>query len=93
MIIDMSLKNTDLYNSCEIEEIAGRLNLITPIDRAINIIGRNINTIHIDPDEVILTGPMAVWAYLVVFHSIVHRTNAVYYNDGRSGKFLIAKHG
>ena len=93
MIIDLSLKNKDLYNACEIEEVAGRLNLTTPVDRAVNIVGRNVAIMTIDPHEVVLTGPMAVWSYLVIFHAVVHKTKSVYYDDGRSGKVLIAKHG
>lgn len=146
MKIDLSLKNKELYAGCEIEEVAGRLNLVTPITDAINIVGRNIDKI-ISPvrgyaiayaaedkkptvgwvppevavslggneinvvadraaieaaegfvpksvfDSVILTGPMAVWAYLVVFHAVVHQFNCVYYDDGRNGPVLIAAHG
>jgi len=93
MFINLGLENTELYAGCVIIEVAGRLNLITPVDKAINIVGRNIAKLEIDKQEVILTGPMAVWAYLVVFHSIVHKTRQVYYDDGRNGKFLIAAHG
>ena len=93
MIIDLSLKNKELYKDCEIEEVAGRLNLTTPINEAINIVGRNINNINIDPEEVTLTGPMAVWSYLIVFHAVVHKTRKVHYDDGRNGKVLIAAHG
>jgi hypothetical protein len=93
MIIDLSLKNTVLYLGCEIETVAGRLNLITPVEEAINIVGSNINSLNIDQEEVILTGPMAVWAYLIVFHAIVHKTRKVFYDDGRNGSVLIAAHG
>lgn len=41
---------------------------------------------------VTLTGAMAVWAYLVVFHVIVHRFGEVWYDDGRGNRVLIAKH-
>ena len=93
MIIDLSLKNKELYKDCKIEEVAGRLNLTTPVNEAINIVGRNINNIKIDPEEVTLTGPMAVWSYLIVFHAVVHKTRKVHYDDGRNGKVLIATHG
>jgi hypothetical protein len=93
MIIDISLKNTVLYDGCVIEEVAGRLNCTTSVADMINIVGRNIAAFDIDPVEVELTGAMAIPAYLVVFHSIVHRTKAVYYNDGKGNKVLIAKHG
>jgi len=93
MIIDLSLKNNDLYKGCEIEEIGGRLNLTTPVDEAVNIVGRNVNAMEIDKEEVILTGPMAVWSYLIVFHAVVHKTRVVKYDDGRSGSIVVAKHG
>lgn len=96
MEIDISLKNQSLYEGCEVEEVAGRLNLTTPVEEAVNIVGRNIakmvNTSS-DRDEVTLTGPMAVWSYLIVFHAVVHSFKKVYYDDGRSGKVLIAAHG
>ena len=96
--IDLSLNNETLYANCEITEVAGRLNLVTPPDEGVNIVGRNIEAMiaEIPADqrkEITLTGPMAVWAYLVVFHSVVHRFNKVYYNDGRSGAILVAAHG
>lgn len=98
MKIDLSLKNVELYAGCEIEEVAGRANLKTPVAEAVNTVGRNIVKIienrygTLDPD-VTLTGPMAVWSYLVVFHAVVHRFTRVYYDDGRSGAVLIAAHG
>ena len=98
MHINLSLSNEMLYADCEIEEVAGRLNLKTPIPNAVNIVGRNIARIveatpADDRREVVLTGPMAVWAYLIVFHAVVHAFGRVYYDDGRSGPVLIAAHG
>lgn len=98
MKIDLGLTNTSLYSGCEIEEVAGRLNLKTPVAEAVSQVGRNINSFletvpQEERGEVILTGPMAVWAYLVVFHAVVHRFNRVYYDDGRSGRVLVAAHG
>jgi len=98
MVVDLSLKNKKLYAGCQIEEVAGRLNLITPVKEAVNIVGRNAYAIieaipAQDRAEVTLTGPMAVWAYLVVFHVVVHRFNRVYYDDGRNGTVLVAAHG
>ena len=98
MKIDMSLTNAALYAGCEIEEVAGRENLKTPVADAVQIVGRNINALveslpATERDEVTLTGPMAVWAYLIVFHCVVHRFTRVYYDDGRSGAVLIAAHG
>ena len=91
--IDLSLKNEALYDGCEVEEVAGRLNLVTKVDEAVNIVGRNVAQMDLRGDEIILTGAMAVWAYLVVFHAVVHTFSRVYYDDGRNGKTLIAAHG
>ena len=96
MTIDLSLKNVALYEGCKIEEVAGRLNLITSVAEATNLVGRNAAKIvaeATDHTEVVLTGPMAVWSYLVVFHQVVHIFTRVYYDDGRSGRVLIAAHG
>jgi hypothetical protein len=91
--IDLSLNNKKLYENCEINEVAGRLNLVTPVAEAVNIVGRNINALKLHGNEVTLTGPMAVWAYLIVMHAVVHSFNKVYYDDGRNGAVLIAAHG
>lgn len=98
MKIDLSLKNTALYYGCEIEIVAGRDNLKTPVKEAVGIVGRNIGTVLMSVPsnlrgEVTLTGPMAVWAYMIVFHAVVHCFSRVYYDDGRSGPVLIAAHG
>ena len=97
MKIDLSLHNAALYKGCEIEEIAGRLNLKTSIEEAVTLIGRNIAAIiqSTPPsarDSVTLTGPMAVWAYLVVFHAVVHSFSEVQYSDGRN-VVILARHG
>lgn len=97
MVIDLSLKNNTLYNGCSVNEVAGRLNLETPVGEAINIVGRNVNDmVRLIPpenkDEVVLTGPMAVWVYLIVFHAVVHAFTKVYYNDGRN-QYLLSQHG
>ena len=98
MKIDLSLANATLYAGCDIEEVAGRANLKTPPAEAVGLIGKNIAAIvaaapAADRGEVTLTGPMAVWAYLVVFHAVVHSFSRVYYDDGRSGPILLAAHG
>lgn len=93
--IDLSLNNADLYKDCVIEEIGGRQTLTTPVAEATNIVGRNAGEIvdNIDDrSEITLTGPMAVWAYLLVFHQVVHRFSKVYYDDGRTGSVLISQH-
>ncbi len=96
--IDLSLANTALYAGCEIEEVAGRKNLVTPVEAAVTIVGSNAAEIVRqvpagERDQVTLTGPMAVWAYLVVFHAVVHAFNRVVYSDGRGSDVLIAAHG
>jgi hypothetical protein len=96
--LDLSLSNVVIYDGCEIEEVAGRANLKTPVADAVGIVGRNINafvaTLPAEGrDQVTLTGPMAVWSYLVVFHAVVHSFSRVYYDDGRNGPILIAAHG
>lgn len=93
MRIDISLNNENLYKGCQIEKVAGRLNLTTNINDAISIVGENIAAMDLSGDEITLTGPMAVWSYLVVFHAVVHRFRRVYYDDGRSGAVLVAAHG
>lgn len=97
MTIDVSLNNKVLYAGCDIEEVAGRLNLKTPMKEAVNIVGRNVATIVKEARgkelEVILTGGMAIPIYLVIFHAVVHAFNKVWYDDGRSEKLLIAAHG
>jgi len=95
--IDISLNNNLLYYGCKINEIGGKLNLLTPPADAINIIGRNFQQIIVKNrngfKEIILTGSMAIWAYLVVFHIAVHLFVKVWYEDGLGNKLLIAAHG
>jgi len=91
--IDLSLTNADLYKGCEIEEVAGRLNLTTPISESVNIVGRNVAEMNLTGDQITLTGAMAVWSYLIVFHAVVHRFSKVYYHDGRNEPVLVAAHG
>lgn len=96
--LNLSFTNTELYVGCAIEEVAGRLSLQTPVSEAVNLVGRNAQRI-IDElvaagvEELTLTGAMAIWAYLVVFHCAVHRFRRVYYDDGKpGGRVLIAAH-
>src|SRR2546427_3736536 len=96
--LDLSLNNADLYKECEIREVAGRFALMTPLSEAVNIVGRNAKKIVDElvangAEEITLSGAMAIWAYLVVFHVVVHRFRRVYYDDGKpNGKVLIAAH-
>lgn len=96
--LDLALTNVILYQDMQIEEVAGRLNLKTPVAEAVNILGRNVNAwVASLPaetrTEITLTGPMAVWAYLVIFHAVVHKFTRVYYDDGRNGPVLMSAHG
>ena len=98
MELDLSLHNAALYRGCEIEEVAGRLNLKTPVEEGVVLVGRNIAAIiQATPPEargsVTLTGPMAVWAYLIVFHEVVHVFGEVRYSDGRNAAVVLARHG
>ena len=96
MTIDLSMSNAALYEGCTIETVAGRANLTTPVAEAINIVGRNVATMvaaEQDRDTVVLTGPMAVWSYLVVFHAVVHSFRRVEYDDGRGNCVVVAAHG
>ena len=98
MIIDLSLANKQLYAGCKIGEVGGRLNLETPPAEAVNVIGRNIAQINSmipasERGQVILTGPMAVWAYLVVDHAVMHSFKELCYADGRNELLVIARHG
>ena len=97
MELDISLHNAALYRGCEVEEVAGRLNLKTPVGEAVGLVGRNIAAIikTIPPEareSVTLTGPMAVWAYLITFHAVVHTFSEVSYFDGRN-IVVLARHG
>jgi hypothetical protein len=92
--LDVSLKNSALYSGCEITEVAGRLNLTTPMAEAVNIVGHNVNDMELAGDEITLTGAMAIPIYCVVFHAVVHRFTKVWYDDGRGGQpVLLAQHG
>lgn len=94
--IDLSLTNNTLYAGCAVETVAGRANLTTPVDEAVNLVGANVAAMiaaDTNRDTVVLTGPMAVWAYLVVFHAVVHRYREVQYNDGRNPPVVVARHG
>ena len=95
--IDLSLANAVLYAGCEISTVGGRATLVTDAAAASNLVGANAGQIVAalsvaDRDEVVLTGPMAVWAYLVVFHQVVHRFARVVYDDGRGNRVLVAQH-
>jgi hypothetical protein len=83
MVLDVSLTNSQLYQGLEIELDAGRLNLRTPPAQAIPVMVANLQKVAIDPEEVVLTGRMAIWAYLAVFHELHGRTRRVFYSEPR----------
>ena len=98
MKIDLSLSNELLYQGCNVEVVAGRANLTTPVAEAVEIVGANIDKIVAavpasERQQVVLTGPMAVWAYLIVFRAVVNSFREVVYDDGRSGAVVVARHG
>ncbi|MFH1842393.1 MAG: hypothetical protein ABIF77_04245 [bacterium] len=93
MTLDLSLDNLALYAGLEIEELAGKSTLITDPEQAIPTILGNLKRLPFDKDEVVLTGAIAIWVYLVVFHYLHGRTKRIYYQDGRGVKVLVAAHG
>jgi hypothetical protein len=93
LILDLSLANAALYCGLEAQELAGKATLLTPPEEAIPVISRNLAALEIDRDEVVLTGAMSIWAYLVVFHFLHGKTRRIYYQDGRGKRLLIAAHG
>ncbi|HEY2090409.1 MAG TPA: hypothetical protein VGJ81_00840 [Thermoanaerobaculia bacterium] len=93
MILDLSLKNEVLYAGLDIVTEGGKRNLRTPPADAIPRIAANLESIEIDAVEVVLTGSMAIWAYLVVFHALHGRTRRIYYQDGVGNRLLVAAHG
>ena len=93
MILDLGLSNAQLYEGLAIDELAGKLTLTTKPEEAIPALVENLARIPIDPDEVVLTGGMAIWTYLVVFHFLHGKTKRVYYQDGMGNRVLVAAHG
>ena len=93
MILRLSLDNDVLYCGLDIAVEAGKLNLRTAPEEAITAMLRNLASMAIDPEEVVLTGSMAIWAYLVVFHALHGRTRRISYLDGLGRTVLIAAHG
>lgn len=82
-----------LYAGLPIETVAGRPTLLSSPAEAIGVLGANLTRLEIDPEEVTLTGGMAIWAYLVTFHALHGRTRRIYYQDGRGERVLVAAHG
>jgi hypothetical protein len=93
VLLDLSLANAALYAGLDVQVLAGKPTLVTPPDQAIPVIGANLRALAVDPDEVVLTGGMAIWAYLAVFHQLHGRTRRIWYEDGRGTRVLVAAHG
>ncbi len=93
MTLDLSLANGSLWHGLAIEMLAGRPTLTTPPAEAIPVLAANLAALAIDADEVVLTGSMAIWSYLVVFHGLHGRTKRILYRDGRGQEVLVAAHG
>lgn len=93
MTLDLSLANADLWQGLEVETLAGKRTLVTPPEQAIPVLVERLAALPIDPEEVVLTGAMAIWAYLVAFHHLHGRTRRILYQDGRGQLLLVAAHG
>lgn len=92
-VLDLGLTNSELYDGLSVEVLAGNVTLVTEPEQAIPVMTQNLAKVSIDPEEVTLTGGMAIWAYLVVFHFLHGRTKRIYYEDGRGRRVLVAAHG
>ncbi|HXO20897.1 MAG TPA: hypothetical protein VOA87_13355 [Thermoanaerobaculia bacterium] len=93
MILDLSPSNLALYAGLEVQDLAGKPTLLTPPGSAIPVMAANLARMEVDSDEVVLTGGMAIWAYLVVFHFLHGKVQRIYYEDGRGLRVLVAAHG
>ncbi len=93
MILRLSLDNDALYRGLDIVVDAGKRNLRTSAAEAIPVMVANLEQMDVDRDEVVLTGGMAIWAYLVVFHALHGRTRRIVYEDGRGERIVVAAHG
>ena len=98
--LDLALPRTEaelashpIYHGLKVELLAGKATLVTPAAEAIPILAANAESLAYDPVEVTLTGPMAIWAYLVIFHVLHGRTKRIYFEDPRQGRILVAAHG
>jgi hypothetical protein len=93
-ILDLSLNNSELYKGCEVREVSGSKAITTPVSEAANIVGLNAmkiadRLVAAGVEEITLTGAMAIWAYLVVFHKVVHRFAKVYYAGGKAHETVL----
>lgn len=93
MVLSLALDNEVLYRGLDVGIDAGKRNLRGRPEAAIDAIGANLAAMAIDPEEVVLTGAMAIWAYLAVFHLLHGRTRRIWYQDGLGQRILVAAHG
>ena len=97
--LDLTIaKENPLYAGCEIEEVPGGWRLAQKPVEIINTIARNAEEIirrlvAEGVEDLTLTGRSAIWVYLVVFHSALHRITEIYYTNGKpDGRIRIAAH-
>lgn len=93
MTLDLSLANRELYAGLKVETLAGKATLLAEPGEAMRVMCENLERMQLDPDEVVLTGGMTIWAYLAAFHFLHGKTKRVYYEDGRGQRVLVAAHG
>jgi hypothetical protein len=97
MEIDLSLKNSALYQGCEIKKVVGRLKLTTPMTDAVEIVAKNIANImrnHGGGLRVTLTGSVAnTPIYFIVFREAEKCFDEVWYQDVTGKKVLMTQHG
>lgn len=92
-ILDLSLKNSEIYDGINIDTFGGRSSFDINQEN-LNIIGENIEKwLKNNPerDEIILTGATAIPVYLTAFHAVVHRFHIVKYKN-ELYEIIVAKH-
>jgi hypothetical protein len=104
MIFDLSVKpENPVYRGLQIEEVAGRFNLVGSMDAAaLNTIGNNIaKEVQAEknmrgasnPLDLVLTGGAPIQVYLVAMHIVGHVFRSVSYRDGKGLECVVCSHG
>ena len=85
LTINVGLGNSALYEGMEITEAGGRLALVTsPAEAAPLLAERAVQAWQgAGKPPVVLTGPMAVWAYLAIAGALQKAGASISYADGR----------
>lgn len=91
--LNIGFDNNAVWAGCNVESVAGRYNLTTPIADAINVVGANVAAMNLSGDEIEITGGCPVPITLIVYHVVLHRFKKVWYRDGKGDVFLVAAHG